>query len=641
MKKVSATIKEKSLYNLEDAYYDIDTAPATNAAGETGLINIRTGEVVGSFGRYDSTYYDDDSALLFQLNYYNDNTRIYDVLKEKMLADNWLEVYSGEISGKKIYILQDSSTGKYHLFCRENYRTSLNIFEEEFDEIKFLSCEYGESLFSVSIDGKKGLYSCQNGWVKSCEYDDIEQVGLLTIFTQGKNKFFFGFECDDDERKEIISPIFDEIKCDKNDERLIYCKKDSNITIYYVWGNCYKSFHFGKTLFNVPGCDDIKCLTKNGKSAYDFVIKQNNKYGLVRGFIGELKGPNPCQTLLDTEYDAIEYKDGDYYFTKDGKLGLLTGSSEIRGLIPPKYDKVKRIIDRTYYEVYNEDECSIIRATDGKSIVNCCKVINFESNARILIYEKDGKKGMVQFGYYDKISLLQGYDDVVPLGENRYLVIQNGKMGLFYKNKTIIKPIYESIEINGYRYPNIKDQNVFENSDDKILYMALQKPDGTYDVARFNVDKFRFCDIEDDIEQLKIWTDFNYVKLFRHIVVLKNKDNTFIYDYSGELLKTFPITTQIRATTMGDNCYLVDDNYYFYINKSFQKAYFEDADLYATAYESEYGTVVVNSFNQEEHDRVCDEIEKLDDQAFDDTLISLYEQNPSVKEKYPTLVKKL
>ena len=39
--------------------------------------------------------------------------------------------------------------------------------------------------------------------------------------------------------------------------------------------------------------------------------------------------------------------------------------------------------------------------------------------------------------------------------------------------------------------------------------------------------------------------------------------------------------------------------------------------------------------------RVCAEIEKLDDKIFADTLISLYEQNPSVQEKYPTLVKKL
>ena len=578
---------------------------------------------------------------------------IYDVLNKKMLADDWLVV--DEIHFERIKILQDPSTGKYHLFCKENFRTPLNIFEEEFDKIKFLFIKNKvflqdqDVLFAVSMNGKKGLYSCKNGWVKSCEYDDIEQIGLLTIFTHGKNKFFFHVEYVHYQKKEIISPIYDEIKCDKKDGRLIYCKKDSTITIYHVDELYYKAFYSCKALFNVSGCDDIKLYADECEGRFErqldvyyFLLKKNNKFGLLCGarYREEDLDQSTSKMLLDIEYDAIEIKDGDFYFTKDGKLGLITGSREDRGFIPPKYDKIKRIINRTYYEVYNGEDCSIFNVREGKMAVNSCKIIKYEEYANILIYEKDGKKGMLRTNYIpNHLALLSDCDDIIEVGNHCYLVIKDGEMSLFCRGEKIIILNYESFEINGYSYLDIKNQDDLEKMQwhtlyGDILYMALKISEGTYDIAKFDIF---------GKAPLKFWKQvrFNYVKFFSSIAVLKDQNNTFVYNYSGKLLKTFPVDAQISATTMGDNCYLVDDEYYIYISEKFQKAYFEDVDLYATAYESEFGTVVVNSRDKEEHDRVCAEIEEFDDQTFDDTLISLYKQNPSVQEKYPTLVKKL
>ena len=62
--------------------------------------------------------------------------------------------------------------------------------------------------------------------------------------------------------------------------------------------------------------------------------------------------------------------------------------------------------------------------------------------------------------------------------------------------------------------------------------------------------------------------------------------------------------------------------------------------MYVTAYESEYGVVVVNSFDENNHNRKCEQIENDGDIIFDKKLITYYDEHPEIYEKYPTLVKK-
>ena len=653
MKKVSAIIKEKSAYNLDTVINDI--ALASNNAGETGLINIRTGEVVGSFGDYDSRY-DLYQKLFYQERTIEDESkdpeksktyiRIYDALNEKMIVNGWLIVERIVAGNCPVIILQDPSTGKYHLLNSSNSKSPGDILEDALDEVNDLNYDLGgDYYFRVSKGGKKALYSSFQGLITPYEYDDIQKIGMTMVFTKGKHKFFIVGNRINDK-----SPLFDEIKPDENDPKIIYCKKKSTITIYYADNSFYEA------LYNFSGYDDVKCLQKTDelyidqKFEYNFLLKKKNKYGLCYGVRRHYQEADnsSCKLLLDIEYDAIEYKDGDFYLTKDGKLGLLTGTGEKRTFISPKFDKIIKLRNEPYYEVFNGDERSIINATDESVVISNYKIIENVNGGDPIIFEKDGKKGILYILLHGT-SLLNGYDDIVHIVGHYYLVIKNGKMGLIFSGKTIVEPIYESIEINGYSYEQFKSaHNPFEdNNNISCLYLTLKNPSETYGIVkcrRSHFDTLRETELE-----ILSGTGFKDIKLLEDIVVLKEFNKTYVYDYSNKLLKTFPEDVQISAdTSMGHNFYLVDGEHYRYVNEEFQKAYFEDVELYATAYESEYGTVVVNSRDKAEHDRICAEIEKLDDQTFDDTLISLYGQNQislydqgsSVQEEHPTLTRK-
>ena len=139
MKKVSSIIEEKNVYDLEILIRD--TALMKSVTGKTGLINIKTNEIVGSFDKFYTIYSPDDN-FYFQEKEVEDESkdyfkrkkyvRIYDALHEKMVVDGWLVVKKID-SYYHLAVLQDPNTKKYHLFHEDKYRTALNIFETEYD----------------------------------------------------------------------------------------------------------------------------------------------------------------------------------------------------------------------------------------------------------------------------------------------------------------------------------------------------------------------------------------------------------------------------------------------------------------------------------------------------------------------------
>ena len=109
-------------------------------------------------------------------------------------------------------------------------------------------------------------------------------------------------------------------------------------------------------------------------------------------------------------------------------------------------------------------------------------------------------------------------------------------------------------------------------------------------------------------------------------MVFRNNNNVYVCNYDETLLKTFPATVNITPTTVKSGkkeiaLYSVDDTYYLYENGKFEIAPIEERELYITTYESPYGTVVVNSYNEQEHDEACQTIEKCEDKEFNQTPI--------------------
>lgn len=644
MKKDSLVIEEKNVYNLEVLIKN--TALMKSVTGKSGLINIKSNEIVGSFDNF-YTIYSSDNYFYFQEKEVEDESkdyfkrkkyvRIYDALNEKTIADNWL-VIDWWCNYYDLTILQDPCTQKYHLFHGDKYRTALNIFENEFDEVKYLYDYYGDRYFSVSKNGKKAIYSSRKGLITSYEYDDIERIGFATVFTQENHKFFTWNNLSGNKVK---SPLFDDIRCDIHNSSIIYCQRNLMIAIYFVDEfNC-------RLLFTIPTCDDIECVDKIEDpdyiysilgSEYIFLVKRNNKYGLSSGVVNrDDENEVPCQSLTNIEYDGIEYKDGNYFLEKDGKKGLFTGIAKNKRLINVNYDKIIQLRDSNYYELFNGENCDIINLSDRSIVLSDCKII--KNIGYSVIYEKHGMKGIFYTLKDNKFLLLNGYDDIEYLGYSYYLVTQNGKKGILYGTETIIEPKYESIEINGYcEYRNL---GVLGYS--KTLYFALKKSDGNYDLAKYK--KGKYSSDENKLEFLN-GQGFNDIKLYDSIMVFRDNNNAYVYSYEEKLLKTYPATVDITTTAVKSgkeeiDLYIVDGIYYLYRNGNFEIAPIEDCKLYVTAYESDYGTVVINSYNKQTHDEICKQIEEGGEENLDNTLISIYGKNPKIQENYPTLIKRL
>ncbi len=652
MKKVSSVIAEKNIYELEILIRN--TALMKSVTGKTGLINIKTNKIVGSFDNFYHNIYNSDDNFYFQekevegegKGYFASKVyvRIYDTLYEKMVADNWLAIKSGIYYN--IAILQNPYTQKYHLFQEHQYRTPLSIFENGYDDIQEL---YNDNNYlKITKDGKKAIYSTKKGFITPFEYDDIERIGDATIFTQGKYKFFTCLK--DSKENEIKSPLFEEISCDKKDSSLFFCKRNNITAIYYI-KKCYC-----RLLFTAPVCDDINCVNIIDRtnyyepaSEYVFLVQKDNKYGLLSGVVdNDEKNEVPCQSLVNIEYDGIEYKSGDYFLNKNGKQGIFTrnfNSSYLiddkndktipicdKYLIEAKYDKVIPVYNSYFYELFNGENCNIVILANNiqSQVISDCKII--ENIGSAVIFEKNGFKGIFWVLKEDKHLILDNYDDVEYLGYGYYIITKNGKKGIIHGTKIIIEPKYESIEINGYS--GFENLSALYCAD--TLYFALKIENGQYELAKYKKGQYSW-----DKNELQYLNGkcFNDIKLYNHIMVFRDQNNAYVYSYDENLLKTFPLTVEISTTTITKGkeeiiLYLVDGVYYMYKDQKFEEAPIEDCELYVTTYESEHGTVVVNSYDKQKHDEICKQIEDGGDENFDNTLIS-------IQEKYPKLVKKL
>ena len=321
--------------------------------------------------------------------------------------------------------------------------------------------------FAISKQGKKALYSDKLGLVTPYQYDNIERIGNAIVFTEGENKYFRCLDLDNENE----SPIFEEIFGDENNRDLLYCKRGTMMAIYSL------SEFRSKLLFTTDAFDDIHCIKSinvsglGEASEYIFAAEEKNKYGLLSGVVNKKDDSVvSCENLTKVEYDKIEYKDGNYFLTKNDKQGLFTGTLEKHYIINAIYDKVVPLYNK-HYAVFKGEFCDIINIIKKTKVLSNCKIII--NNGSSLIYEKNGQKGILYILNDSTHFTLNGYDDIEYLGYSFYLVTKNGKKGIIHNGEVIVEPKYKEIEINGfheYEYIDLLEYG-------KFLYFALKKVD--------------------------------------------------------------------------------------------------------------------------------------------------------------------
>lgn len=645
MKKTSTIVKEKNTYEIDVLINN--TAYIKSVTGKTGLLNIKTNQIIGNMDNY-YTIYDTHGQFYYQEktieksseenNWTTRKTvRIFDALNERLLVDGF-EVAKEFRSEYKLTALKSPIDGKLHLFDRYACRKHTNIFDMPLDDVEFLFSEYNDTYLVVTVNGKKGLYyhNCYDktpSLITPIEFDNIEKLHNIIVYTKNNQKYF---ECTGRDGKK--SSTFDEIKLDDNNKNIAYCKKGNQIYVYNTEA---------QELLLSTDADEIKYMYKNGDRYNDyhgdffFEIMKNGKYGVISSEINnEIRKAGTgakVSTLLPLKYDEIERARGGLYLKKDGKIGLFIGNSYHNQVIEPKYDDID-FLGYNYFALYTNVLCDIGKASSYNpftpSITNC-EVAEYFDNA--LTYKKNGKYGLLfADGRHDEI-IPPEYDSISNVAKYYFILGQNNKKGLMHLGKIIIPVEYDEINIDGQydKYSSLKDA--------KVLYIALRK-DKKYELAKM----INWHNIETDVEFVDNHT-FDTIDFFRDVMVFKDQVHSYIYDYNEKLLKSLPASTSItsygrpyeddydKERGYRKYFYCIDGVYYYYKDGKFEEVYTENNDLYSTTYETDSDSFEIRSYNKDEHDSFCSTIDSQEDAEAEKSLIEMSEKGIS-KRDYPTLV---
>lgn len=645
MKKTSTIVKEKNTYEI-DVFIN-NTAYIKSVTGKTGLLNIKTNQIIGDMDNY-HTIYDTHGQFYYQEktieksseenNWTTRKTvRIFDALNERILVDGF-EVVKEFSSQYDLTALKSPIDGKLHLFDKYACRKHTNIFDMPLDDIEYLFSEYNDTYLVVTVNGKKGLYyhNCYDktpSLITPIEFDNIEKLHNIIVYTKNNQKYF---ECTGRDGKK--SSTFDEIKLDDNNKNIAYCKKGNQIYVYNTEA---------QELLLSTDADEIKYMYKNGDSYNDyhgdffFEIMKNGKYGVISSEINnEIRKAGTgakVSTLLPPKYDEIERARGGLYLKKDGKIGLFIGSSYHNQVIEPKYDDID-FLGYNYFALYTNGLCDIGKATlynpFTPSITNCEVAEDFDN---ALTYKKNGKYGLLFADDRHDEIIPPEYDSISNVAKYYFILGQNNKKGLMHLGKIIIPVEYDEISIGGQygKYGSLKDS--------KVLYFALKKGK-KHELAKLHNWQY----VVTDVEFVSNHT-FDTIDFFHDVMVFKDQVYSYIYDYNEKLLKSLPASTSITAygrpykDDYDKECgyrkyfYCIDGVYYYYKDGKFEEVYTENNDLYLTTYETEKDSFEIRSYNKDEHDSFCSTIDSQEDAEAEKSLIEMSEKGIS-RIDYPTLV---
>ena len=645
MKKTSTIVKEKNTYEI-DVFIN-NTAYIKSVTGKTGLLNIKTNQIIGDMDNY-HTIYDTHGQFYYQEktieksseenNWTTRKTvRIFDALNERILVDGF-EVVKEFSSQYDLTALKSPIDGKLHLFDKYACRKHTNIFDMPLDDIEYLFSEYNDTYLVVTVNGKKGLYyhNCYDktpSLITPIEFDNIEKLHNIIVYTKNNQKYF---ECTGRDGKK--SSTFDEIKLDDNNKNIAYCKKGNQIYVYNTEA---------QELLLSTDADEIKYMYKNGDSYNDyhgdffFEIMKNGKYGVISSKINnEIRKAGTgakVSTLLPPKYDEIERARGGLYLKKDGKIGLFIGSSYHNQVIEPKYDDID-FLGYNYFALYTNGLCDIGKATSYNpftpSITNCEVAEDFDN---ALTYKKNGKYGLLFADDRHDEIIPPEYDSISNVAKYYFILGQNNKKGLMHLGKIIIPVEYDEISIGGQygKYGSLKDS--------KVLYFALKKGK-KHELAKLHNWQY----VVTDVEFVSNHT-FDTIDFFHDVMVFKDQVYSYIYDYNEKLLKSLPASTSITAygrpykDDYDKECgyrkyfYCIDGVYYYYKDGKFEEVYTENNDLYLTTYETEKDSFEIRSYNKDEHDSFCSTIDSQEDAEAEKSLIEMSEKGIS-RIDYPTLV---
>ena len=576
MKQESYVIKEKNECKISEVINDTAIIKCDN---RIGLLNIKTNQLICKLDIYDKTIDYDKNLIILIRNRDSEDyaVYIYDSKEEKMIVDGWKPIPNHRVISSSLLRLESPLDHKMHLFNTNTYKGSNDIFDMAIDNTLGLQLGGYDYYCVIEKNGKKGIYSADEGLKTPIEYDEIkifEPNGELksAVLTKNNEKYFAYFD-----DLPNTSEAYDDITFDKNNKNIIYGHKNDIIYVYHTY--------FKRVLFTTHS-NELKCidarLNRRILSNFTFYF----------------------ETVDNDNHGAIA-------LTCDEQSNL-----KISTLNHNKYDRVEHLKD-DYFALYRKDDyCDIVKFNpDGqKTIVKKCK-IKGELNYDHLIYEKNHKYGLLILS--STITKYKEHYDDINMPVHPYCITEtNNKKGLIAYHY-LLGEKYDDIVISP------TDKGPFY-----LRYVALR--DGkNYRLAKIQLETLEFVD--DNI--------YSLIEFYPDFMILKDDEAICLYDYDKNLIATYPLDTEILYKNKDtkkeweDPIYSINGTSYYYKKNKFEKIYTAEEEAYIAKFETDDDIFEIKTYDQHEHDSLCSTINGKDDLEAEETLNSMVNNSCF----YPTL----
>ena len=251
-----------------------------------------------------------------------------------------------------------------------------------------------------------GIFIYKGIMEKEKEYN-IAEVNKYNYFSLKENEKFGVI---DNQGNIIIEPQYDDVKIPNPEKNVFICYE----------GQTTKVMNDKKEQIYTEYNNITPLVLKNVSTDLRYeksVLKyeEDGKYGLI-----SLEGKRITNPIYE-EIDTLQYKEGEFVIKKDNKYGIMNMNGYV--IINPEYDNIKA---DAYYSTdtgYKNDGYIVSNTTD--------------EGYRYGYIDNEGNK-ILDTNYNDLYRI--NYE-----GETYLVCAENGKYGLFNKNKNIIPNEYQAI----------------------------------------------------------------------------------------------------------------------------------------------------------------------------------------------------
>lgn len=624
-------LNEKVTYQI--SHLMSDTALVILETGETFLYDIVKRKKCSRVGRFVVSY--DDEKKLYVLVDCILNPKIiqiYDAEHKKMLVNDWNLIYQSGLDMS--FVVEEPLSRKKYIFDSVHYDSKTGWEKNFYDDIKVFDFQKNIFLQLIKRTTPKEeclLYQMNKGFVAETNFDQIEfknNVFIGHIYsTLGDNKALFSIS-------DTSFPIqwFSNISFDSKNPQFIYGTKAWNETSKDVVSVYKNEKEQGLVFYFFLECEAISYL--NSYSSFDyFSFFQKGKNYLV-SVERKKSDENFNVSVLKNGYDEI-IPFHSYFLLKENasgkvKYGLYHPSFEQE--LRPQFQRIDYLKNDifAFYRTENSDAVIARFSIPLTVLVSKCKIIKVMNDA--IYFEKNGKIGMLDV----KTQKVTPFcDEITPLS-NGYFELSNKKKDNLKKgiwNQELIIPLkeYDSISFQPQKNNPLLDYQdayfVLRRKDKKEEYVCYRKyKNGSNEIYHFS------------------FPEQAHVVLLPDIIVVYETNETKVYAYS-EICRPLQVFkgrqyVDFIETSKDQSIYSVDDVLYFYHQGRWERKPVLYFNLYAKAFESTYGFVVVNSHDKVSYERICNQLEQDSNRKMDEVLFEMYQENPQIQKDYPLLLRK-